>query len=323
MTRSLNLGQRDFLQHITYFFNTASASTPPIHAFISGGTGVGNSVYQSVSHVFNREAGSNPDDIRILLCAPTGKAAFGIGGQIIHSAFALPVSQAGYSMPNLSASVSNTLACKLAKLKLIIIDEISMVGARTFHQINLRLQQIFCTHEYFGGVSVIVVGDFRQLPPVGDNWIFQPNHSRNPLASLAGSPLWELFKFFELKTIMRQRSDAPFAIALNNIASGTMTDNDLLLMKARCFKQEDIPPGAVHLFHSNKHTCAYNELVLGKMKPEGAIVIALDEVFGEPNISAKHKALQNVALLPTSQTYGLPHKLLLKVDARYMPPSLH
>ncbi|CAD7091726.1 unnamed protein product [Hermetia illucens] len=92
-------------------------------------------------------------------------------------------------------------------------------------------------------------------------------------------------------------------------------------MKARCFKQEDFPPGAehvVHLFHSNKHACAHNELVLGKMKTEDATVIALDEVFGEPTTSAKDKAPQNVALLPTSQTYGLPHKLLLKVDARYM-----
>ncbi|CAD7078884.1 unnamed protein product [Hermetia illucens] len=176
MTRSLNLDQRDFLQHVTYFFETASASTPPMRTFISGGAGVGKSVltkaiYHKVSHAFNKEPGCNPDDIRILLCAPTGKAAFGIRGQTIYSAFALPVSQASYSMPNLSASVSNTLASNLAKLKLIIIDEISMVGAHTFHRKNQRLQKMFSTRDYFDAVSVIVVRDFRQLPPVGDNWI--------------------------------------------------------------------------------------------------------------------------------------------------------
>ncbi|CAD7078402.1 unnamed protein product [Hermetia illucens] len=94
MARSLNADQRDLLQHVVYFFETASVSPPPINIFVSGGAGVEKSllikaIYQSVTHVFNRSPGSHPDDIRILLWAPTAKAAFGIGGQTIHSAFAL------------------------------------------------------------------------------------------------------------------------------------------------------------------------------------------------------------------------------------------
>lgn len=63
-------------------------------------------------------------------------------------------------MPKLSPSVSNTLACKLKSVKLIILDEISMLGSKTFYQINRRLQQIFHTNEPFAGISLIVVGYF-------------------------------------------------------------------------------------------------------------------------------------------------------------------
>ncbi|CAG4973522.1 unnamed protein product [Parnassius apollo] len=186
------------------------------------------------------EAGSNPDKLKIPLTAFTGKAAFAIGGQTIHSALGLPVSQAGNILPELSPSVANTLATKPAKLRLIVIDEISMLGSRTFHQINRRLQQIFHSSTFFSGISVIVVGDFRQLPSVGDNWVFQAN-SRNPLAEIAGTPLWDLFVLTELKEIMRQRDNVAFATPLNNMASGCMSPEDVNLIEGRCFSNSSLP----------------------------------------------------------------------------------
>ena len=56
----------------------------------------------------------------------------------------------------------------LAELKLIIIDEISMVGADMLYKIHMRLTEIFKTPVTvpFGGISIILVGDLLQLPPV-------------------------------------------------------------------------------------------------------------------------------------------------------------
>lgn len=193
LVRIFNCDQRHFVLHVGHIFTQESPA--PFYYFVSGGAGVGKSLlikglYQYLMFMFNRVPGINPDDARILLCAYTGKAAFGIGGQTVHSTFGLPVSQCGQTMPELSASTANTLACKLAKVRLIILDEISMLGSRTLNQINRRLQQVFHTDAPFAGISIISVGDFNQLPPVGDNWVFQPNSSRNPLAPLAGAPLW-------------------------------------------------------------------------------------------------------------------------------------
>lgn len=177
LTQILNSDQRDFLLHVGNYFAHQTSSSAPLYLFVSGGAGVGKSLlikmlyqYLTVNH-FNKIPGSNPDDIKILLCAYTGKAAFAIGGQTVHSAFGLPVSQCGHTLPELSANIANTLACRLATVKLILLDEISMLGSKTFHQINRRLQQIFHVNEAFAGISMIVVGDFRQLPPVADNWV--------------------------------------------------------------------------------------------------------------------------------------------------------
>ena len=51
-------------------------------------------------------------------------------------------------------------------LKVIIIDEISLLGADTLFKIHLRLCEIFKNEELFGGISVILMGDYAQLPPV-------------------------------------------------------------------------------------------------------------------------------------------------------------
>ncbi|CAG5005017.1 unnamed protein product [Parnassius apollo] len=321
LTRKLNDAQRDMLFQIYQHFSIASPH--PLYLFISGWAGVGKSIliraiYQCLTLLFNREAGSNPDALKILLTAFTGKAAFRIGGQtIVRSALGLPVSQAGNILPELSPSVANTLATKLAKILLIVIDEISMLGSSTFHQTNRRLQQIFHSSTFFSGISVIVVGDFRQLPPVGDNCVFQAN-SRNPLAEIAGTPLCDLFVLTELKEIMRQRDDVAFATALNNMASGCMSPEDVNLIEGRCFSNSSLPDtckGAVHLFSSNREVGEHNSKILSNMTTEGAISRAVDRVSGEANPDMKEKALNTVAKLPTSQTYGLPNATTLKVTA--------
>ena len=72
----------------------------------------------------NLRDGENPDDIRILLCAYRGFAAFNISGQTICSAFHRKMYQ-GTDL--LSADELNTFRIKYKHLKVVIIDEISVV----------------------------------------------------------------------------------------------------------------------------------------------------------------------------------------------------
>jgi len=55
-----------------------------------------------------------------------------------------------------------------------VIDETSFVGAQMFNVINNRLKFIKHNHnKNFGGVDVIMIGEFYQPPSMKDNWIFQ------------------------------------------------------------------------------------------------------------------------------------------------------
>ena len=128
-----------------------------------GSSGVGkttviNTIYNLLSIYFKEIPGSNNETPEIILCAPSGKAAFLIGGVTCHTAFALPITQFSKQMPELSADIANTIRQHLINVKLIIIDEISMVGSTIFSRIDTRLRQIFGVDKSFGGISVITLG---------------------------------------------------------------------------------------------------------------------------------------------------------------------
>jgi len=159
LVRTLNLKQKTFLTHVLQ--NARNAS---FYEFVGDGAGVGKSRLISTLFQYNGRAGCDPTSIKILLCAPTDKAAFGIGGSTLHSMFSFPVNQTGSAFRSLSPDLLNTLRSRFIDLKVLLIDEMSMVGATMFSHLNSRLKQIFSNVDApFEGISVIVFGDLRQF----------------------------------------------------------------------------------------------------------------------------------------------------------------
>ena len=79
-----------------------------------------------------------PDEPLVLLTAPTGLAAFNIGGVTLHSAFMLKTNSGDTN----SWKKQPTMKMKLANLALCVIDEISMVGGSTSAKISETLKRI-------------------------------------------------------------------------------------------------------------------------------------------------------------------------------------
>ena len=101
----------------------------------------------------------------ILVMSPTASAAKHlVYGDTIHGA--LKINGFDNLEKQLLHGANATLAHDLSQVKHVIIDEISMVGANFFWEINQKLKQIMGSQEYFGGLNVIATGDFHQLPPV-------------------------------------------------------------------------------------------------------------------------------------------------------------
>ena len=179
--------------------------------FLSGPGGVGKShvimLIQSDTIRLIKQSGSvEPDDVLVLLTAPTGVAAFNVNGMTLHSAFLLGKSRYGGFQP-LSSEKVNTLRSKLSKLVLLIIDEVSMVGADMLLEVHKRLQQIKgVPHDVmFGGVSVLAVGDLYQLPPVAQPMLFSTVRDSYAQLYQSGSIWQDEFEILELDEIMRQR----------------------------------------------------------------------------------------------------------------------
>ncbi|XP_046810029.1 uncharacterized protein LOC124420612 [Lucilia cuprina] len=319
---SLNYKQRMYLQHLLQNV----MENVCFYEYVGGGAGVGKSrliktIYQSVTHRLNNIPGANPELPKVLLTAPTGKAAFGIGGYTLHSLFSLPINQYSGDVRPLSSDLVNSLVTKFMHLKLIIIDEISMVGSRMLGYLDSRLKQIFKTTQPFGGISILVLGELKQLPPVGDKWIFSSNSS-NPYGTIVGGALWDLFRFYELTEIMRQREDFSFAQALNNMAVGEMTTANIELIQSRVVTSSDnIPSDAVHLFVSNAEAELHNNFRLGRITSEEFTAKSFDIVKSDSlSVERKRSLLNSVHFrnMKTSETQGLCLELKLKITAKYM-----
>ena len=122
-------------------------------------------LYEALIRYLNSVTGENPDDVKVVKSAPTGKAAFNIEGNTLYAAFTIPANR-GFEYCALDSDRLNTIWTQLKKLK--VIAEISMVRSGMFNFFNLRLQQIKGNKEPFGEISLITVGNLFQLKPVFD-----------------------------------------------------------------------------------------------------------------------------------------------------------
>ena len=245
-----------------------NSSTKPFFVHVSGGAGVGKShlikcIYNEASKILRN--GESPSDTTVLLTAPTGTAAFNVGGYTIHSAFKIPRNPQSYYVP-LSNECLNTLAATLGNLKLLIIDEVSMVNRNILSYIHGRLTQIkhFKTNQgvWFGNVSVLAVGDFYQLPPVKAKSLMIPD-------TREAFDLWhDLFTICSLDEIMRQRDDAAFAALLNRLRVKSKNDDlaseDNMVLQRRA-DTENEPEMALHVFATNALTTAHNEKIMSNI----------------------------------------------------------
>ena len=108
------------------------------------------------------------------MCAPTGSAAYNISCYTCHASFLLPLHtrKADDYIP-LSSEKLAIIKETFSDINLIIIDEISMVGADTLLTIHRRLCDIMSNTLPFGGISILAVGDLLQLPAVAQKPVLQ------------------------------------------------------------------------------------------------------------------------------------------------------
>ncbi|XP_046348179.2 uncharacterized protein LOC124128768 [Haliotis rufescens] len=260
--RSMNKEQADIFYKIRQWcLDKKNGKNPDaFKLFLTGGAGTGKSrLIKAICYESTRLLApiqNNPDDISVLLVAPTGVAAFNINASTIHSALSIGI-DAKLPYQPLGEEKVNSLRSKLQSIHILIIDEISMVDHKLLSYIHGRLRQIKQTADYspFGNVSVIAVGDFYQLPPVKGTPLYVGTN---------GFDLWnDNFSIAELTMIMRQK-DPAFAQLLNRLRTRKRSepletsDVNMLMQQETGIEDAD----SIHIFATNAQVDEFNVTAL-------------------------------------------------------------
>ena len=191
------------------------------------------------------------------------------GGQTLHGAFGF-----GYGDEQQTDNTKcgdkkrNELRENLSELKLLIIDEVSLVSADMLYKLDARLKEIFHLKKNipFGGVSVMLVGDLLQIPPVTGGLVFTiPKKSKNKVAYDLLN-LWELFEPFILQQNHRQGDGCIWANVLNEFRLGIVSEENLKLLQERETDDPHHDLDSMHLAYGNDIVQDHNHKMLNQLK---------------------------------------------------------
>ena len=199
-----------------------------------GGTGKSR-VLEALSNFFSLRKEAH----RFVIVAPTGSAAALLGGSTYHSMF-------GINDFNTKSQQSQVKA-KLAGVEYVFFDEVSMLSARDLYRISNQLSKVFNTpEESFGGLNMVLCGDFAQLPPaVGGEGVSLYSRTIGAIASsmksqeeAIGKALWhQVTTVVILRQNMRQKVqsnlDNQLRTALENMRYKACTPEDIVFLRTR------------------------------------------------------------------------------------------
>ena len=157
-----------------------------------------------LNKTFNLYSGS-PDKPKVLLFAPTGVAAININETAINSGLSIPPYVNGYTLPRLSDSERGRLRNLYSEVLVVLTDEMSMVSNICLLHIHERLCEICdCSESQpLANLSILVVSDLLQLPPIKTTQICEPYNNR--FGDIFN--LWLLFAMAGLTEVMWQKGD--------------------------------------------------------------------------------------------------------------------
>jgi ATP-dependent DNA helicase PIF1 len=186
-------------------------------------------------------------------------------------------------------------AMRIERAECLVIDEISMLPGRLLTYMDFHCRQLRRSSEVFGGLQVVAVGDFLQLPPVDKNgtgydWAFK-------------SPAWRDMEAVMLHKVHRQ-ADPEFAGLLNEFRVGRLSAAGAAVVgrRVRPFCDARIP----RLFTHNAAVDKWNGAMLAELPGDAVTYTA--RVSGE-NEEQRKWLVRNLVT---------PYALTLKPGARVM-----
>ena len=142
--------------------------------------------------------------VPVAVTASTGIAATHMNGTTIHSWSGIGIKDEMTDRDLTNLSRKQFLADRLKDTAVLIIDEISMLHAKQINLVSQVLKHVRKNDKAFGGIQVVVAGDFFQLPPIGS----KGESNREKFAFMSEAWLEAKFHICYLSEQHRQVSEA-------------------------------------------------------------------------------------------------------------------
>lgn len=275
------------------------------NVFISGPAGSGKSTI--INRFRDIIEGQFQGNFEIALTASTGIAATVIGGQTIHSWAGLGIDSTPFNPQKISVFMQNKRAT-MRTTDVLIIDEISMLPAYLFEKLDATLKWARMNDKPFGGVQLILTGDFLQLPPVS-----KPGDTADTGFAIQ-TQAWkdaDIVCCYMDKT--HRATDQELKFLLAAIASGKAKEIPQVkkLVKDRSGTRDalcDPDKAYTTLFTTNKNVDDFNEAELAK-NTNIPVVVKTETSGNAKDVEKLYKM------------YGIPESFTYKVGATVMVNS--
>lgn len=263
------------------------------NVFLTGSAGAGKTytLNQYIQYLKLRK-------VPVAVTASTGIAATHMNGMTIHTWAGIGIKDQLNSNDLKSLKERKYLRDHIEKTKVLIIDEVSMLHARQLNLVNQVLKYFKETDEAFGGIQVIVAGDFFQLPPVG-----KPDETnRDKFAFMSEAWLEANFNICYLTEQHRQQ-DNDLNIILNELRAGQVSARSTELLKKT--REQALEADITRLFTHNMDVDGINQQHLDSIPAKAKIFTA--EVNGNDKL-----------VMTLKSAVRAPEELVLKKDAKVM-----
>eukprot|EP00758_Cryptobia_borreli_P006484 Tbor_TRINITY_DN5160_c0_g1::TRINITY_DN5160_c0_g1_i1::g.26354::m.26354/K15255/PIF1; ATP-dependent DNA helicase PIF1 len=265
--------------------------------FVTGGAGTGKSEW--MKHVLSKY----PNREATVVTAATGVAARLIGGSTVHSFAGIGLGQG--TLDEILARVRSRpeVVHSWTKCRMWLIDEIGMISKSTFELLDKVARAMKKKpKEAFGGIQMILVGDFMQLPPISRG---SSSGTEPEFCFLA--PCWQALELItiEFRQDFRHATDREFSRAMNDVRCGEITERTRALLEASLDRELDLQFGIVptHIMSLTRDVDKFNE---EKMK----------ELISDEFQRYTAEDFTTVPSLNLNNETSFPEVLHLKVDAQ-------
>ncbi|KAH3975741.1 hypothetical protein HBI56_084300 [Parastagonospora nodorum] len=222
--------------------------------FFTGSAGTGKSVLlREIIAALRRKYVREPD--RVAVTASTGLAACNVGGVTLHSFSGIGLGKE--PAEDLIKKIRRNAKAKQRwmRTKVLIMDEVSMVDGDLFDKLEQIARTIRNNGRPFGGIQLVITGDFFQLPPV-------PEYGKaSKFAFDAGTWTTSIEHTIGLTHVFRQK-DPVFANMLNEMREGRLTPDSIARFRKldRALPASDENIEATELFPTRQEVDRANNL---------------------------------------------------------------